>query len=481
VKVAGTPNRLKAQLKRLVHYKSFVAGMVILTFFVGLSIYAMVTWPYSEAVAKWNNPAVWLDYPKHAKPSWITLFTGVKELEGSLIIDTRLEAKNVVKLRQVLERFGKPFATIERISIGFTYDYDAFPARLVYVVPVNTTDRVFVNMTWRKPSGIEIIIEKNFFTSGELIRSLEPKPGEVPEFALRYVEIVEKVYGVRVNISNLNPTYLLFCDDEYLAKTGALRVLKGSYQVGVETFSSDINSTVDLRLVIQGTIYGLAGTDFLGRDLFMALAWGAPIAMAFGLTASLLSALLQIAIAAISAWFSGVVDVVVQRINEIFMVLPFLPTIVMLWMFYGFDLWTLLWVIILFNTWGSGIKTSRAMFLQIKEMPYIEAAKAYGSSNFRIVMLYMIPRVIPVIIPNIVTAIPSFVFLEAALAMLGIADPRTITWGKVLQEAYTHGALLQGYYHWILAPSIMLFLMGIGFAMIGFTLDRVFNPRLREI
>ncbi|MGC8983223.1 MAG: ABC transporter permease [Desulfurococcaceae archaeon] len=479
--MARAPSRIKAQLKRLVHYKSFIAGVVILAFFIALSIYAMVTWPYSEAIAKWNNPAAWLDYPKNAKPSWITIFTGVKELEGSLIIDTRLEAKNIVKLRQVLERFGKPFAVIEQVSAGFTYDYDAFPARLVYTIFVNTTDRVFVNLTWRKPNGVEIIIEKGYFASGELIRSLEPKPGEVPEFVLRYVEAVEKAYGTTVNISNVNPTHLLFCDDEYFAKTGALRVLKGNYQIRVETFSSDINSTVDLKLVIQGTVYGLAGTDFLGRDLFMAIAWGAPVAIAFGLTASLLSALLQMAIAAISAWFAGAVDMVIQRINEIFMVLPFLPTIVMLWMFYGFDLWTLLWVIVLFSAWGGGVKTSRAMFLQIKEMPYIEAAKAYGASGFRIVLLYMIPRVIPVIIPSIVTAIPSFVFLEAALAVLGIADPRTITWGKVLQEAYVKGALLQGYYHWILAPSIMLFLMGIGFAMIGFTLDRVFNPRLREI
>jgi peptide/nickel transport system permease protein len=121
------------------------------------------------------------------------------------------------------------------------------------------------------------------------------------------------------------------------------------------------------------------------------------------------------------------------------------------------------------------------MFFQIKEMGYIEAARAYGASNARIIFRYMVPRVISVLIPSIVTAIPGFVFLEAALAILGIVDPRLITWGKVLQEAYAAAALQGGYYHWILAPAISLFLLSIAFASIGFTLDKIFNPRLREL
>jgi peptide/nickel transport system permease protein len=93
----------------------------------------------------------------------------------------------------------------------------------------------------------------------------------------------------------------------------------------------------------------------------------------------------------------------------------------------------------------------------------------------------MIPRVIPVLIPQFVTLIPSFVFLEAGLAVVGLGDPVLPTWGKVVNDAYTNGALYKGYYYWVLAPSFLLILTGIGFALVGFALDRIFNPRLRTL
>jgi peptide/nickel transport system permease protein len=86
-----------------------------------------------------------------------------------------------------------------------------------------------------------------------------------------------------------------------------------------------------------------------------------------------------------------------------------------------------------------------------------------------------------VLVPGFVTLIPAFVFLEASLAILGLSDPVLPTWGKVLNDAHQNGALYKGYYYWVLAPAILLMLTGLGFAMVGFTLDRIFNPRLREL
>ena len=71
--------------------------------------------------------------------------------------------------------------------------------------------------------------------------------------------------------------------------------------------------------------------------------------------------------------------------------------------------------------------------------------------------------------------------LEAALAVLGLGDPVLPTWGKVIQDAFTQGALFNGFYYWILEPAALLMLAGFGFALVGFALDRIFNPRLREL
>ena len=103
----------------------------------------------------------------------------------------------------------------------------------------------------------------------------------------------------------------------------------------------------------------------------------------------------------------------------------------------------------------------------------------YGAGNLRIVLRYMVPRVIPILVPQFVLLIPSLVFLEAALAFVGLGDPVLPTWGKVLNDAFQSGALYKGYYHWVIMPSIFLILTGLGFAMLGYALDRIFNPRLR--
>jgi peptide/nickel transport system permease protein len=88
---------------------------------------------------------------------------------------------------------------------------------------------------------------------------------------------------------------------------------------------------------------------------------------------------------------------------------------------------------------------------------------------------------IPLLIPALVSSVPAFIFLEASLALLGLGDPVLPTWGKIINDAETNGALYKGYYYWILEPAVLLMTTGLGFAMLGFALDRVFNPRLRDM
>jgi peptide/nickel transport system permease protein len=133
----------------------------------------------------------------------------------------------------------------------------------------------------------------------------------------------------------------------------------------------------------------------------------------------------------------------------------------------------------LLSIFSGQIKNYRATFMQIKESPFIEAARAYGASNSRIIINYLIPRLIPLLIPALVIGIPGYVFLEASLAVLGLGDPTLPTWGKVINDAQSNGALYQGQYYWVLEPAVLLMLSGLAFSLLGFSLDRIFNPRLR--
>ena len=90
------------------------------------------------------------------------------------------------------------------------------------------------------------------------------------------------------------------------------------------------------------------------------------------------------------------------------------------------------------------------------------------------------PRILPVLLPQLVILVPGFIFYEATLAYLGLSDPYLPTWGKVVYDAVTNGAYA-GYYYWILEPVMLLMVTGLSFALLGFSLDRVVNPRLRDI
>jgi peptide/nickel transport system permease protein len=121
----------------------------------------------------------------------------------------------------------------------------------------------------------------------------------------------------------------------------------------------------------------------------------------------------------------------------------------------------------------------RAAFLQVKEAPFIETAKVAGASNMRIILHYLVPSIIPILIPQLITLIPSYVFLEATLGLFGV-NSLYPTWGKVIYEALRHGSAY-GSGFWVLEPISLLLLTGLAFAMLGFTLERILNPRLRDI
>ena len=255
--------------------------------------------------------------------------------------------------------------------------------------------------------------------------------------------------------------------------------LKGTYELTIEAVSFEPDSDMKTEFVLYGQVFGIAGTDHLRRDLRVALLYGAPVALAFGLLAALGTSVLTMVIAAIGTWYGGWVDETIQRITEVNLILPFLAILIMVGTFYSRSIWVLLGVTILLSIFTGGIKTYRAIFMQVKESAYIEAARAYGAGSRRIIFMYLIPRMIPLLIPGLVSAVPAFVFLEASLAVLGLGDPVLPTWGKLINDAQTNAALYKGLYYWVLEPAVLLMITGLGFAMLGFALDRIFNPRLR--
>jgi peptide/nickel transport system permease protein len=130
---------------------------------------------------------------------------------------------------------------------------------------------------------------------------------------------------------------------------------------------------------------------------------------------------------------------------------------------------------VVLNVFASPTKSFRAAFLQVRNAPYIEAARAYGASDGRIILQYLVPRILPMFIPQLVSLIPSYVFLEATLGIFNVRSDYP-TWGRTIYDALRYGAHY-GSSYWVLEPLSLLLLTGLAFAMLGFALERVLNPR----
>ncbi len=161
------------------------------------------------------------------------------------------------------------------------------------------------------------------------------------------------------------------------------------------------------------------------------------------------------------------------------MILPMFPIVILVSFFYSKSIWVMLGVIVLLSIFGSAIKNYRSVLLQVKGSGYIEAARAQGASNWRIIRHYLVPPLLPVLIPQLVILVPVFVFYEATFAYLGVSDPYVPTWGKIIYEALAEGTL-DKYPYWFLEPVVLLILTAMAFALLGFALERILNPRLRR-
>lgn len=466
---------LKGIIKEVLTYKSGVLGVTILALLIAISITTIITIPYDRAIELWRGEEkIWIENPRNALPTWVKFLTG-RNLPENIIKDTEEGGIGIVKAITPLH--GTDIKKLY-IEISFDYHYDDFPSEInIFFKSIYKESAPILKIYWVKPdkTSIKILDYVLRYTNDTLYLTINPV---VSRSIRKHLENV--VNGSLELVPPINVALFIIEDSDSL-NSGNFKLMKGRYKLIIEGLLFGKDSDLDVRLIVYGKVWGLAGTDNLRRDLMIALLWGTPVALAFGLTASIVTTIASLIIATISAYYGGIIDSIIQRSTEIMMILPFLPFLIMIDMFYELDIWRLLLVIIALSILGAGIKSTRALVLQVKEYPYIEAAKAYGASSWRIIFLYIIPKILPPVVPGMISAVPVYVFLEAALAMLGLGDPYIPTWGKVIYDAYIGGAMYKGYYYWVLEPAALLILTAFAFASLGFTLDKIVNPKLREL
>lgn len=221
------------------------------------------------------------------------------------------------------------------------------------------------------------------------------------------------------------------------------------------------------------------GTDEVGRDVFAELLYGTKISLTIGVAASLISVAIGGAIGISAGYRSGLSGEGLMRFTDIFLVIPALPFMLLIGAIAGPSLVNMILVIGVVS-WPGTARIVRAQTLSIKEKQFVERARSIGAGDMHIVRKHILPNVIPLIFANTVLIIASAILMESTLSFLGLGDPLAISWGSMLHFAFSSLAMSNGAWWYFVPPGLCIALVVLGFTFLGYAMDEILNPKLRN-
>jgi len=233
----------------------------------------------------------------------------------------------------------------------------------------------------------------------------------------------------------------------------------------------------DLYSVLQGpTKKHWLGTDNVGRDLLSRVIYGARLSMSVGVVATAFSATIGVIVGLIAGYKGGWIDQIIMRITDTFMVIPGLVFVLVMASALGPGIKNVVIAIILF-TWPGFARIIRGQVLSVRELPYVEAARASGSSGLRIMFKHLLPNSLAPVIVASALSLGAAVGIEAGAAFLGVGvQPPTASWGKALRTGYSY---LERVPLFSIAPGLLITAAVLSFTLVGDGLRDALDPRLR--
>jgi len=219
------------------------------------------------------------------------------------------------------------------------------------------------------------------------------------------------------------------------------------------------------------------GTDAVGRDIFSRLFYGARVSLVIAVMVVLISGVIGVALGAISGYFAGIVDFLIQKAVEVVWAFPPLLLAIAIMAFLGQGLGNLILALVM-QRWISYCRVARGQALSLRTREFVDAARALGASNTRIIVRHIVPNLFQSAVVIGTFAMASAIISEASLSFLGLGVPPEIpTWGSMLADGRTYIST-----SWWLAlfPGLCIFFTVLGINLLGDGLRDLLDPRLKR-
>lgn len=234
--------------------------------------------------------------------------------------------------------------------------------------------------------------------------------------------------------------------------------------------------------------YFLFGTDVFGKDLFTLIWLGLRTSLLLGFMASIVNITVGIIWGAISAYYGGQVDILMERFTDVWGSFPQITMISIITVLIGPG-FTALFIFMVYDGWIGAAKVTRSQFYRYKGREYVLAARTLGASDMRIIFKHILPNALGTIVTRVILSIPSVIFLEVNLSYLGfgIGNGQRFSIGPVELTGSSIGVILfdgqqqlfSGRYWMIIWPTVIVSILMITFNMFGNALRDALNPQLR--
>ena len=344
-------------------------------------------------------------------------------------------------------------------------------------------DKVNENGRYVRKNAVMIVADFKYNVYQALFRDSSRTIGEV-----EYLRILEENEGMADTIE-LDPE-----NPDIAWEFGEGFPLTSVYNITEQKIGTKVYRTYHVmmngayQLGFEKVPYFLFGTNVSGQDLFTLIWLGLRTSLLLGLLAAIFNIIIGIIWGAVSAYYGGQVDILMERFTDIWGSFPQITMIGIITVLIGPG-FTALFIFMIYDGWIGAAKVTRSQFYRYKGREYVLAARTLGASDRRIIFKHILPNALGTIVTRVVLSIPSVIFLEVNLSYLGfgIGNGQELKLGPIALTGTSIGVILNegqqqifaGNLWLVIAPTIIVSILMITFNMFGNALRDALNPQLR--